>query len=346
MLDRMLSLLIAVTLACLAWLYARNRDPEVLDNVPVPVQVALVAGQAESYDLELNAPAQVPVSFKGPPSRMRELRQMLQEGGVVVSLILSVPDERKGEAKYLDTLRVDAADVPAPPGVTPMVLEGRNRIPVTLRRVVQRRLPVRLDPPPDDRVNSVRIEPETVLVRGPKVILDRARAVLTQACLLSGGPEGGPEQQQVSLGAVPLVRELDGRPIACVPDAVSVRVTFRSRERVYELAGVRVHFLCPAGFRLRPRFADPGSERIGLAVAGPSDREPAGVIAFVDLTRRPFKPGIYVNESLTVQLPGGYRLVREPAAAPPFELAPLRVDVVRAACGPEPGGPGVPAGVK
>lgn len=329
MLDRLLSLLIAVTLACLAWLYARSRDPEVLDNVPVPVQVALVAGQAESYDLELNAPAQVPVSFKGPPSRMRELRQMLQDGELVVSMTLAVPDERKGEAKYLDTVRVDAADVHAPPGVTPMVLEGRNRVPVTLRRVVQRRLPVRLDPPPDDRVSGVRIEPETVLVRGPKVILDRVRAVLTQPCLLAAGAEGGPEQQQVSLGAVPLLRELDGRPVACVPDVVSVRVMFRTRERGYEVPRVRVHFLCPPGFRLRPRFVNPGADCIPLALVGPSDREPAGVVAFVDLSRREFKPGIYVSESVTLQLPAGYRLAREPPTSPPFQLVRCRDDVVQ-----------------
>src|SRR6185437_5647302 len=52
MFDRMLSLVVALSLALLVWLYARSRDQEVLDNVPVPVQVTLAPDQAELYQLE------------------------------------------------------------------------------------------------------------------------------------------------------------------------------------------------------------------------------------------------------------------------------------------------------
>src|SRR5262249_4879960 len=78
MLDRFLSALVALSLALLGWLYLRSRDQELLDNVPIPVQVSLVPGQEEHYDLDVSGPCQVPVSFLGPPARIRELRGLLQ----------------------------------------------------------------------------------------------------------------------------------------------------------------------------------------------------------------------------------------------------------------------------
>jgi hypothetical protein len=322
MFDRVSSFVIAVSLAFLAWLYARGRDPEVLDNVPIPVQVALAPGQAEHYDLEVNGPAQVPVSFKGPPSRVRKLRDLLQRGEIQVEATVAVPEERKNENRYLDTIRVDAADVHAPPGVTPVVVEGRNRIPITVRRIVQRRMPVRLEPPPDDRVSLVVIEPETVLVRGPKVIVDRLRAIPTQACLLSSANESGDEEETVNLGQVPLARELEGRPVACTPEAVAVRLTFRPRERVYELTSLSVDFLCPPNFALHPRFLETSGATTKIEVAGPAAQQPAGITAYVDLTRQTFKPGIYVNEPLHLQLPKEFRLIHDPPRAGAFELIP------------------------
>src|SRR5581483_11058769 len=99
----------------------------------------------EQYDIEVNGPSEVPVSFTGPPSRMRELRSLLQHGALQIEMAVTVPEDRLKESRYLDTVRIDAPDVHAPPGVTPIVGEGRNRISVTLHRLVERRLPVRLD---------------------------------------------------------------------------------------------------------------------------------------------------------------------------------------------------------
>src|SRR5688572_3716390 len=111
MLDRVLSFLVALSLAFLVWLYARSRDQEILDNMPIPVDVALSPSQADLYVLEVNGPAQVPVSFSGPPARVRELRGMLQRGELRVEMRLSVPDDRLQESRYLDTVRVEATDV-------------------------------------------------------------------------------------------------------------------------------------------------------------------------------------------------------------------------------------------
>ena len=47
MLDRLVSALVAVSLAFLVWLYMRSRDQEILDNVPVPVQISLAPNQQD-----------------------------------------------------------------------------------------------------------------------------------------------------------------------------------------------------------------------------------------------------------------------------------------------------------
>src|SRR5262249_34161523 len=141
MLDRFLSALVALSLALLGWLYLRSRDQELLDNVPIPVQVSLVPGQEEHYDLDVSGPCQVPVSFLGPPARIRELRGLLQRGELRIEITLAVPEERQEESRYSDTILIEASDVHPPPGVRPLLIEGRNRIPVTVHRLVEKRLP-------------------------------------------------------------------------------------------------------------------------------------------------------------------------------------------------------------
>src|SRR5262249_30231606 len=143
MIDRVISSLVALSLAALIWLYARSRDLDTLDNVPVPVQIVLASGLADQYDLDLPDPCQVLASFTGPPSRIREVRSQLHHGDLHVEITLTVPENLQNESPYLATVRVDASDIRAPQGVTPLVVEGRNRIPVTLHRLVERPLPIR-----------------------------------------------------------------------------------------------------------------------------------------------------------------------------------------------------------
>src|SRR3954465_7782904 len=138
MLDRILSMLVALSLALLVWLYARSRDQEGLDNVPVPVEITLARQRGEPSALELPGRNLVPASCAGPPARIRELQGVLQRRELRVSLNLNVPDERLHESRYSDVIRVEPADVPPPPGVTVTLVEGRNRVPVTLHRLIER----------------------------------------------------------------------------------------------------------------------------------------------------------------------------------------------------------------
>src|SRR5438270_949883 len=171
MIDRFITALMALSLAFLMWFYMRSRDQDTLDNVPVPVKITLA--QPDQYDLDLPDPCNIVASFAGPPSRIRELRNMLHHGEMAVEITLSVPESLQNESPYLETVVVNASDLRPPQGVTSMVVEGRNRVPVTLHRLVQRSLPVRFNHLLEDRVQSSVLEPQTVLVRGPREVLDR-----------------------------------------------------------------------------------------------------------------------------------------------------------------------------
>jgi hypothetical protein len=318
MLDRTLSALVALSLASLVWLYARCRDQEVLDNVPLPVQITVARGQAEQYSLEVPDPCQVPVSFTGPPSRIRELRGLLQRGELHVNVTVTVPGEHLNEPRYIDTVRIEPGDVHAPPGVTPMLAEGRNRIPVTLHHLVERRLPVRFDYEGDDHPAQVRVEPATVLVRGPEEVLDHSRAIPTQPYVVPVRADGPSSAEPINAGPVALVQELDGRPVQATPAAVRVRLALQPARKVYDL-DLPVQFLCPPNFPLRPRFDE--DARVSVTVEGPAADDPPAVIAYIDLTRHKFEPGLH-QEPVRVQLPKECQLVQNAPRQLWFRLDP------------------------
>jgi hypothetical protein len=318
MLDRILSVFVALGLAMLLWLYARSRDQEILDNVAVPVQLSLIGSQAEQYSLESHGDGRVMVSFTGPPVRIRELRGMLQRDELRVAMSYTVPEDRLTEGRYSDTILVEAADLHAPPGVTAIMVDGRNRLPITIHRLVERRLPVKFDYDRDGSSSGpVIVEPATVLVRGPQEVLDRAKFIPTLPSALPSRPANAPPWATAS-GKVPLVQELESRPVRVVPDRVTVRAQAR---QLYELNDVPIQFLCPPGFLLRPQFLDSRSGRLNLRLWGPVTEETPRVYAFVDLTRERFTSGLN-HEPLQLQLPKDFTLEQEPTRVVAFELLP------------------------
>jgi hypothetical protein len=316
-----LEILVALSLAFLVWLYIRTRDHESLDNMPIPVQITLAPGSSEQYDLELSGSPHVVVSFVGPPSRIRELRGMLQRGEVRVNVPVSVPEDRRNESRFGDTIRVQAADVPVPPGVTAMVAEGSNRIPITLHRIVERQLPVHLNHAAEDRLRQVSVEPETVTVRGPEDILERARWILTRPYHVPAALSGPDKALSVHLR---LIREMEGRPVRALPEEVKVRLTLLPRPRIYQLKNVPVKFLCPPSFRYRPQFHSGQNGKITLRVKAPVAVTPPAVVAYVDLTGNDFKTGLNVKP-VQVQLPRDCQLAQEPPESIEFEIVPTDI---------------------
>jgi hypothetical protein len=325
MYDRLMSSLVALSLAVLIWLYARSRNVETLDSVPIPVQITLATDQANDYEMEMTGASQVPVSFMGTPSRLRGLRGLLQQGSLQAVVSLRVPDDRLNDSRYVQDVRIDETNIQAPHGVTPLVLEGRNHVQVCLRRLVERRLPVHFSPVPEDFPGQVVIEPSSVSVRGPKEILDRTRVISTQPFNL---PEidAALEEDAFTAGSVPLVHELEGRRVETTPSAVKVRLTLKPGQKVYDLTDIPVEFLCPANFPWRADFV--GGKRAGrvsLRVLGPVLAEPPAVTAFVDLTQpgRQFTSGLYTDEPIRLQLPKDFELAQSPPRAAAFRLSSL-----------------------
>ncbi|MGH9677958.1 MAG: hypothetical protein ACRD36_12710, partial [Candidatus Acidiferrum sp.] len=304
MLDRIISSLVALSLALLVWLYARSRDQEILDNVAIPVQITLAANQADAFSMEVGGASQVLVSFTGPPTRIRELRGILQRSELHVDVTVSVPEERLNESRFSDTVVIESTDVHSPPGVTPIMVEGRNRIPIILHRLVERRLPVRFNATEDYSNITVTIDPPTVLVRGPQELLDRAFYIPTQPAELPARQANLPPTAPAS-SRVSMVQELESRAVQVTPAKVTILVPPQTR-KIYELPEVAVHFLCPANFLLRPGFTSERGGRISLRLLGPAQDEPPRVYAFVDLTRGRFISGLN-HEPLQLQLPKDFQ---------------------------------------
>lgn len=310
--------LVALSLALLIWLYAHSRDQTTIDHVQVPVQIQLTPSQRDLFSLEIGGPARVTASFSGPASRLRELRRQLQRSQIVVKHTLTVRDDRLNESTLSETVRIDPSHVPVPPGVLVDLAEDTNALLVTLHRMIERPLPVRLDYSGDDvRVSGLKVEPSTVLVRGPKHVLDRAQAIPTQPYAMPNAAEGN-DQPQVR-GQAPLVSELDGRPVVTTPNQVAFRCQVHPKQKIYEIKDVPVRFLCPDQFPYRPRFADDKAGRVTVKVLGPTADEPPPVVALVDLTGANLQQGRNLGP-VRVQLPRDFTLVNNTAAQVAFVL--------------------------
>jgi hypothetical protein len=316
-----LEAVVALSVAVLVWLYTRGRAQTALDDVPIPVQVTLASGTAGNWQLDVQGPCRVPVSFSGPPSRIRELRQQIQRGLVQVAIAFSVPEEHQKDSTYRDRIRVEADLIPTPPGVQTVVAEGRNTIPVTLHRLVERHLPVRLDYAGELRISSIKMEPASVVVRGPKEILDRARHIATQPYTLPS-PQSEISSELVARGQVSLLAEIDGHPVQCLPDSVALRLRAHPRQKTYELTDVPIHFLCPPEFTWRPRFGSLAAGKVTVKMVGPAADETPTVLAFVDLTHADLGRGRNV-EPLRLQLPKDFQLVQDAPQLVSFYLDPI-----------------------
>lgn len=318
----LLKVVVALSLAFLVWLYARSRHQEALDDVLVPVHVAVAEGQESRFDIEVSGASRVLVSFTGTASSLRELRSLLQRGAVVINSTLTVPDERQNESSYRDTVRVEPGDVPVPAGVTVSLVEGKNAVPVTVHRLVERRLPVRLETVGSGHISQIKLEPATVLVRGPQELLDQARFVSTQPYALPPAPETASGNDPMLRGEVALVKEIDGRPIQCSPATVAFRCHVHPRLRTYEFTDVPVAFLCPPDFPWRAHFVTPAAGKVNVRIVGPACDELPTVQAYVDLTQCSLEGGRN-REPLRLQLPRDYQPVSDTPRLVSFVLEPL-----------------------
>jgi hypothetical protein len=322
MLDRILSAFVAICLALLIWLYARSRDQEVLDHVPIPVDVSLGGGQNEQYILEIVGAPQVLASFTAPPSRLRELRSLLQNDQLRVELTYTVPADRLKENRLNETLLVEPSDLHAPSGVTASLVTGRNQIRLVLHRLGEKQLPVHVDQSLESLGSAYLIEPSVVKVRGPLEVLERTRVIPTQPCLM---PNLGSKRAT----SVPLVQQIEGQTIVTDPAAVKVRLV--SSQKSYELEDLPVQVLTPAGFPYQARFRGEHAGQVTLRVVGPAKDEAPNAYAYLDLTGKVYRdlaqsrtPKVLnFEEQVQIHLPPGFCLEDGPTHPLAFELVPM-----------------------
>src|ERR1019366_6480313 len=150
----LLELVVSVCLACLVWLYTHNRARNSIDRVAVPVQVQLAAHQRDQFALELSEQRTVLASFSGPHSRIREVRRNLQRGLLKATLTLTIPEEKKVEAMVSEMLHVDEDAFNVPAGVKVEI--AQESLPITVHRLTERTLPVRLEFTGEARVSQIK----------------------------------------------------------------------------------------------------------------------------------------------------------------------------------------------
>ena len=302
-----LELLIAICLACLVWLYTHSRARNSLDRVAVPVQVQLAVHQRDQFVLEMPEQRTIMVEFTGPNARIREVRRRLQRGSLKASLTLTVPDERKSEAMFSETLRVEEDAIDTPAGVKAEIAD--ERIPVTVHRLSERTLPVKLECTGDARISQIKVEPASVLVRGPKTVLDRAAFLPTQPYAVQVSAETPSAADANVRDQVALVTELDGRPIQVNPSHVQFRLHATPKQKIYDLVDVPIHFLCPKESPWRPRFAEEKDSKVTLKLIGPATDQAPPVVAFVDLATGNLARGRNLSP-LRLQLPKDFQLAQ------------------------------------
>jgi hypothetical protein len=320
MFDRLISFLVALSLAFLVWLYMRSRDQETFDNVEVPVTIELAASQKDAYEVEIKVPSKVALSFTGPQSRIREVRTLVQRDELHIKRTLAVPLERLDESRYSDTVVIEAGEIHPPPGVTCQMHEGRNRIPVIVNRLIEQRLPVRFQIAGDATISQWTAEPASALVRGPQEILEKMTGIPTVPYVLPARAASLARSESLSLPFVPLLQEFNGKSIRVSPGGVGVKLTVQPQQKIYELSDVPVQFLCPPNFALRAMFSDERAGKISLRLQGPYGEELPAVTAYVDLGGRKWEPGLY-DERVKLQLSKDVKLLgAEPKVA--FQLYP------------------------
>jgi hypothetical protein len=322
-----MEILVAVSLALLAWIYTRSREESSLDHIEVPVKLTLAPGIAGKYELQINGTSRIPMSFTGPPAHMRELRRQIQRGQLQVNLQVSVSEENISENTYHDVARVEPDCVPVPPGVITVLAEGHNGINYTLHKLAERHLPVQLDYSGELKISQIKLEPATVMVRGPKEVLDRARAISTQPYNITL-PADAAGRTAFQEGQASLAREIDGRAVQTTPASISFRFKVHSPKKIYTLTDVPVRFLCPADFAWLPRFADPRMSKISVKVRGPAGDEPPTVTAFIDLTGADLCSGRNVLP-LRIHVPPEFQLVNDAPRLIGFHLDPFDQTTIR-----------------
>jgi len=172
------SLVLAIMLACLVWyvtaLDRRERISErqldtALTLVNVPVEMVITS----------EVPRFLSLRVRGPLSRLRSLDQA--QTGVVIDL--------RGATEGDRDFAVETRNVIVPAGVVVLAVSP-SQVPMRLERMGRRRVPVKPrisgEPAVGMAIGTVESEPQTVMVSGPRLQLERLQTVPTDPIGVDG----------------------------------------------------------------------------------------------------------------------------------------------------------------
>ncbi len=309
-----LELIVAGCLAFIVWMYMHSRANQTLEHTQIPVTVQLAPSQRDHFALELPNVPKVTLSFSGPSSRMRELKKKLYRGQIQAIVPYTVPEDKQKESTFGDIASIEGAKLSVPPGIMVEWHDTNLSVPVTVHRLVERMLPVKLDFTGDVRVSQIKIEPATVSVRGPKSVLDRAQTISTLPFEL-GVPAGEEPKESHAREGIDLATELDGRLVQVTPSQVQFKCKVMPRKKIYEIAELPIRFAIPDQFPWHARFTEKGG-KLTLRIIGPAGEDVPTVRAYIDLAQEAFGRGRNVGP-VRIELPKDFELVerRTPMAA-------------------------------
>ncbi|MFT3879244.1 MAG: YbbR-like domain-containing protein [Gemmatales bacterium] len=292
MFDRyIITPIIALGLAFLVWVYLRSRDQEV-QSYPIPIEVSIDPQQADRYSFDSKPENQtVRVKFFGLPSRLREVKDLVEGHNLILRKVVRVPAEvdLRQDNDYQDVVQFESNSLTLPLGVHADINPVEGRLQVKLRRMMEKTVtlqPMVTTGSAQYEVDNIRLEPATVKVFGPKSILEQTSQLLLdnwQPRL----PTGLTMTEEEVTGSVRLPDKIKQESVRIVPDRVEIRARLKPALRVYEINDVPIAFLCPANFPYRPLFtADRHGAIAQLKIRGPLNRSPE-VRAYIDLTGAP-----------------------------------------------------------
>lgn len=311
--------IIALGLAFLVWLYLRSRDQDRM-VYDLPLHVKVDTDSANRYEkVTPKEGGTVRVEFYGLPNRLREVRTMCDQNRIKIERNISVPKDRdlKEEAVFSTYLELDADSLPLPSGVMAKIPEPFNKVSVSLRRIIEKEMRVQclihLSEEYQTVESSLEVEPKTVLVRGPKTLLDQETSISTEKWFITPRSIFSESGMDVVRERLKLTDRWNDPSIRFSTSTIQARVALKPNQTVYQLKDVPVSFLCPPNFALRPQFT--GNTRGVLPevrIKGPSRTGPPELRAFVDLSQRKYTAGLVGDELVQIDLPDGYKLDMKP----------------------------------
>ena len=172
------NMVLAVVLACLVWYASALDRRERISERQLDTPVTLVNVPAATV-ITSDVPRFLSLRVRGPLSRLRALDQT--QTGVVIDL--------RGVSEGERDFAVETHNVIVPAGVEVLAVTP-SQVPLRLERVGHRRVPVKPrvsgEPAAGMVVGAVAVEPQTVVVSGPHLQLERLQAVPTDPVSVDG----------------------------------------------------------------------------------------------------------------------------------------------------------------